>query len=237
MGACAAPQPSGGRVPSEQVRARIGVLGFAVAPAPAQADLTLPARGWAAGIAAGASDGWNLFWDVGSDSTADVAGILVFFAPLGLVAGAFYGPFGRMPAARIEQGELAIRESLEGLDWPLERELRAEVGGQTDVPVDSASNAPADCLLEVSDVEFGLTGRFSLDPALAPFVRLRVRLTTLPRRELLHEARYLVEGPARAFRDWSWHAGELSEEITRLRRSLVERVVEEVLLVCPPSDP
>ncbi len=199
---------------------------------PPRIRLDVAAKGWLAGIPAGACDVARAMFDVGSDPTADQAALIGLFAPVGLIIGAFCGPFAALPTETVERDERTLREVLDKAATGFASRVEGVMGSaRRGIPPGGD-----DVVLSVGLVSIDLTGPFCLDPFERPKVRARVCLMRPADGQVLYEAEVGHSGRPRAFTSWASSPEELGGCFNRALQALAERVVEEVFLVVPPPE-
>ena len=219
--------------PSEDVRLRMARMRISDLPAPPETLLDTPVQGWLAGIPAGACDVARAFYEVGLDPSADQAALLALLAPLGLVIGAFYGPFAVLPAETVERDGKLLREVLTraGSGFAARLEVRARNACPSRI-----AREGEDAVLFVGPTAVSLNGPGWLDPQASPELRMTVRLVrtdgmVLYEAELRHRAR------PRPFTQWAASPDDLRDRLDQAFETLAERIVDEVFLTLAPSPP
>jgi hypothetical protein len=171
--------------------------------------------------------------DVGSDPTADQAAIVVFLAPVGLIVGAFYGPFVAFAPEVVERDERLLRGILEqagsGLASRVEGLLDTAIPGRV-------CREGGDALLSIELVSVDLTGPFLLDPLDRPALRVRTRLTRSADGKKLYAAELSHSGHARAFSRWASSPEDLQQYLDRALQDISEKIIDELFLTLPPPE-
>jgi hypothetical protein len=194
--------------------------------------LDTPVKGWLAGIPAGACDIANAIFQVGCDPTANQAAIIGLFAPVGLVIGAFYGPFAALPAEIVERDEKVLRDVLtrarSGFATRLETQARKACSSRI-VQEDE------DAILIVGSATVSLKGPEFLDPSVTPRLRMSVRLIRTDGK-VLYDAEFRHTGRRRAFTGWASSPNDLRDHLDQALDKLAERIVDEVFLTLLPPE-
>jgi hypothetical protein len=240
------------RHPSEQVRSQLGSIGVVSALFIPKVEFLTPAKGVLEGAGTGAAIGGVEMFR-GSLYSGGPAGWLLglILAPVGGLVGSVVGGAMAEPAAKVEKEETTLRNVLTELkiqqtmrDYFLQiarektnllfvvLEEQGPVTPDEEINYCSLSGNGIDAVLEISVLNFGLTGPTGINPPIEFFMNLRLKLIRTIDGEMVYVTTMRYEGKKLKFADWSANnAQSFREEYKRSYLNLSERIVENLFLL------
>ncbi len=244
--------------PSEELRAKFGVIGVVPAQFLPNPDFRVPAKGrlagagrraanWAAAGAAAPLSG-------GGGGGAGAIILLAFSVTAGTIgglAGTVSGAVHAESAAKVSETEAVLKNALVSLkmqETMLDRVVRAaqnQARQHLVVLPDKGPESPEekidyrslaakgiDTVVEVAITSFGLAGPWDVNPLLNFALDSRVRVVRTSDGGELYETSFKYRGGEHTFFEWAAANGQpLCEELDRAYQALAEKIVEELFLL------
>ena len=248
--------------PTEDVRAKIGVVGVAAADEATRRDFQKPpgkgkgaaigaAQGFGGsiigGLYAGASSGDPFLFALGT-------ALGIAFAPVAAVGGMVVGAVKGVPADEVAAAEVTFTRAIAelGVDRALQQRVYRLVREHTgrdavmltelamvepDAIVAPVVGGTIDSLLAIGVPSLTLVGDGNINPPLVLVARAQTSLRDAPGGTRLYHTRVEFIGAAHTFTEWAADDARLFRaEIDRALGRLAERIVDEVfLLYLPPG--
>ena len=244
--------------PSEQVRAELGAIGVVSARFLPKVVVSTPAKGQADGASRGAelaAEGMVL----GGIGTAGPFGLLlgIMLVPVAAPIGYVVGRSKAESAEKVDKTEAALTNVL--TDLRIQETMRdhflrvareqtrhpfvvfEEQGPTTpdeELSYASLAGKGIDTVLEISVLNFGLRGPWSINPPLTFFMTLRTRLIRTVDGEVVYVATQRHKGKKLKFVNWATNdAQPLREDFDRCYKNLPEGIVNKLFFLSDfPSD-
>ncbi|MFQ5958620.1 MAG: hypothetical protein ACE5LF_04550 [Alphaproteobacteria bacterium] len=247
--------------PREDIRARIGVVGVAVAAEATRRDFQKP-PGKGKGAAIGAAQGFGgsilLGMSGGGGGDPQVGALLaalgIAFAPVAAVGGLVVGAVKGVPAEEVAAAEAALARAIDelGADRALQERVYRLVREhaardavmltelatvEPDATVASPVGGKIDSLLAIGVPSLALVGSGKINPPLVLVARAKVSLRDAAGGTRLYHTQVEFIGAAHTFTEWAADDARLFRaEIDRALGRLAEKIVDEVfLLYLPPG--
>ena len=248
--------------PTEDVRAKIGVVGVAAADEATRRDFQKPpGKGKGAAIGAAQGFGGSILGGVYVGAlTYDPLGLAlgtalgIAFAPVAAVGGLVVGAVKGVPAEEVAAAEAALSRAIDelGADRALQQRVYRLAGEHTgreavmlnevvnlerDAPVAPLAGEKIDSLLAIGVPWLALVGDGKINPPLVLVARATVSLRDAAGGIRLYHTRVEFIGAAHTYTEWAADDARLFRaEIDRALGRLAERIVDEVfLLYLPPG--
>ncbi len=245
---------------SEDIRTRLGTIGVVSARFAPKVELYLPAKGagGAAGrgaalgagrsVAGGATGGCGL-GPRGFGCALGLALGLALAIPAALV-GSVYGAIAAEPAEKVEDVEATIRQVLaelkmqEALRDRVLHEARNQTRNTYVLLTEEGPTAPEEeityravgskgvnTILETSVQSVGFAGEGAINPPIAFFMTVRVRLIQVDDGTVHYDRAFPYTTSARTYTEWAVNDGQaFGEALDRGYQSLTEQIVEALFL-------
>jgi hypothetical protein len=244
---------------SQEVRAELGTVAVIPARFEAKTELRMPAKGGPAGTgrgaATGALKGMALAAEVGRGCQGIACGAFLALIPasgiIGALIGAIHGGVTAVPAVAVEDGLAELRSVVAEIDLQetlRDRVLRVakaqtchrlviDIGDGPHEPKEQVGYQPLvadgiETVLEISVLDFELTGPWNVNPELELVMSVRARLVRTSDGALLYNGTLDYRSMKRRFTDWAVDGGSpFREEREGALDHLAGQIVAETLRI------
>lgn len=228
--------------PSEEARAKIGIIGVALASNQPETQFH-GGIGKGGGASYGALQGMDFIAQAGAGA-GEGAIIAVALLPVGALIGAIYGADKGLPKKEKEKADVALAQAItELMGQETMREHLVEAGRrQTDYSFvmlegqDVPETTDIDTVLEISVKSFGLQGE-GVNPPLVFFFDVQTRLAWAADSEEIQCDTFQYHSLVRrSYTEWAADdARHFREEFERGFELLAERIVDVLFLIYTPE--
>ena len=245
---------------ARDIRAQWGTIGIVSAHYAPEVQLQMPAKGAGGGVVRGAQAGadggfrvgaYPCTWKAEDPGCATFMLLGVVLAIPGTLVGSVYGAIAVEPAESVEEVEAAIRQVLAELKMQeaLRDHVLQEARNQTRHTVvllteegptapDKEGTYPAvgsegvGTILEMSLQSVGFEGETAVNPPLAFFMTVRVRLIPVGDGSEYYDRAYYYKTSARPYTEWVVNDAQAFQEAVNLGyQNLAEQIVDALSVI------
>jgi hypothetical protein len=250
---------------SETDRQKLGSVGVVAANFVPAFELQKPAKGgfsgFGRGLAGGAAKGFTAPLSSGGGSSDGLGGIVilglsVIFGTVGGIVGGVSGAIKAVPASDVESAETALNKAIKVQNiqeklrdrvlqlakyWPKYRITALPEKGPAapdeKVSYSFLSSKGVDTVLEVSVRNFGLSGKWEVNPPLQFFMNSTARLVQVKDDKELYNQTFTYISSTHNFTDWATADSKLFyEEMDQAYDYLSSQIVNNLLVLSPPGE-